>query len=56
MAGNPGHPGSGNPAVATLYFLKSAEDNVAQNEWLQRAWMLLGIAALMALTYNSHPA
>ena len=49
-AGNPGHPGSGNPAVAALYFLKSAEDNVAQSPWLQRAWMLLGIAALLAIT------
>lgn len=49
-AGNPGHPGSGNPAVAALFFLKSAEDNIAQNEWLQRAWILLGIAALLAIT------
>ena len=49
-AGNPGHPGSGNPAVAALFFLKSAEDNVAQNRWLQRAWMLLAIAALLAIT------
>jgi len=49
-AGSPGHPGSGNPAVAALFFLKSAEDNVAQNRWLQRAWMLLAIAALLAIT------
>ncbi len=49
-AGNPGHPGSGNPAVAALYFLKSAEDNLAQNRWLQRAWMLLGLAALLVIT------
>ena len=49
-AGSPGHPGSGNPALAALFFLKSAEDNVAQNRWLQRAWMLLGIAALLAIT------
>jgi hypothetical protein len=49
-AGNPGHPGSGNPAVATLYFLKSAEDNIAQNRWLQRVWMLLGLAALLLIT------
>jgi len=48
--GNPGHPGSGNPAVAAVYFLKSAEDNVARNESLQRAWMLLGVAALLAIT------
>lgn len=49
-AGNPGHPGSGNPIVAALYFLKSAEGDVAQNEWLQRAWMLLALAALLVIT------
>jgi hypothetical protein len=48
--GNPGHPGSGNPAVAALFFLKSAEDNIAQNHWLQRAWMLLGLTALLVIT------
>ncbi len=50
MAGNPGHPGGGNPALATLYFFKSAEGNLAQNEWLQRVWILLAFAALIALT------
>jgi hypothetical protein len=45
-SGNPGHPGTGNPALAGLYFLKSAEDNIAANEWLQRAWLLLAIASL----------
>ena len=49
-AGNPGHPGSGNPLLAARYFLKSAEDNVAQNDWLQRAWLLLGLLAAIALT------
>lgn len=44
-AGNPGHPGSGNLAVAGLYFLKSAESNMAENQWLQRAWILLLLAA-----------
>jgi hypothetical protein len=43
--GNPGHPGSGNPVLAEMYFLKSAEANVADNEWLQRAWVLLALAA-----------
>jgi hypothetical protein len=50
MAGNPGHPGSGNPALAALYFLKSAQDNLAQNEWLQRVWIFLALAALIVLT------
>lgn len=44
--GNPGHPGSGKPALAGLYFLKSAEDNVAQNEWLQRIWILLALVGI----------
>ena len=37
---NPGHPGSGNPLLAGMYFLKSAEANVAENQWLQRTWLL----------------
>jgi hypothetical protein len=57
---NPGHPGSGNPLLAEMYFLKSAEANVAENEWLQRTWVLLAFAAILlgALTYvrASHPA
>jgi len=43
-SGNPGHPGSGNLLVAGLYFLKSGEANVAENPWLQRAWVLLALA------------
>ena len=43
---NPGHPGSGNILLAGQYFLKSAEDNVAENRWLQRSWILLAAAAL----------
>ena len=46
--GNPGHPGSGNPLLAGMYFLKSAEANLADNEWLQRAWILFAVAALVA--------
>jgi hypothetical protein len=47
--GSPGHPGSDNPGLAALYFLKSAEDNVAQNQWLQRAWILLCLASLILI-------
>jgi hypothetical protein len=52
---NPGHPGSGNPLLAARYFLKSAEANVAENEWLQRAWVLLAVASIVvaAFTYRS---
>jgi len=46
-AGNPGHPGSGNPLVAGMYVLKAAEDNVAANEWLQRGWVFLAIGAVL---------
>jgi hypothetical protein len=46
-AGNPGHPGSGNPLAAGMYFLKAAEDNVAPNEWLQRGWLLLAFGAVL---------
>ncbi len=45
-AGDPGHPGSGNPWLAELYFVKSAEANVATNEWVQRVWLLLLGASL----------
>ncbi len=45
---HPGHPGSGNPLLAGMYFLKSAEANVAENEALQRTWILLSVAAALA--------
>jgi hypothetical protein len=46
--GNPGHPGSGNLVVSALYFLKSGEANVAENQWLQRMWILLALSAMVA--------
>jgi 4-amino-4-deoxy-L-arabinose transferase-like glycosyltransferase len=45
-AGNPGHPGSGNLAVATLFLTKAAEINVAENPWIQRFWVMLVFAAI----------
>ena len=45
-ASNPGHPGSRNLMLAGQYFLKSAETNLAENEWLQRAWVLLAVGAI----------
>ncbi len=46
-AGNPGHPGTGNLILAGQYFVKSAEFNMTENQWLQRAWIVLalGVAA-----------
>jgi len=50
---NPGHPGSGDPLLAGRYFLKSAEANVAENEWLQRTWVLLTLAGIAAAAFTS---
>jgi hypothetical protein len=44
---NPGHPGSGNLVIAGMYFLKSAEDNMAANPWLGRLWLALGSAGIV---------
>jgi hypothetical protein len=55
--GSPGHPGSGNPVVAGLYFLKAAEANVADNGWLQRFWLVLvlvGVAAANPYSRKRH--
>jgi hypothetical protein len=48
--GSPGHPGTGNPLVAAMYFVKSAESNMAHNEWLQRTWIILLAVAVVALS------
>jgi len=56
--GTRGHPGSGNLLLAGTYFVKSAEANVAQNEWLQRMWILLAVAGIVTcvLTATLSPA
>ena len=51
--GSPGHPGTGNLYVSGLYFLKSAEFNLAENQWLQRMWLLVGLAAIAVPIYRS---
>jgi hypothetical protein len=49
VPGNPAHPGEGNLVVSAQFFLKSAEDNLAESQWLQRAWILLAcLAAIVA--------
>ena len=53
--GNHGHPGTGNPLLAGMYFLKSAEDNLAPNEFLQRAWILVAIVAIIARVLSHYP-
>ena len=51
-ASSPGHPGSGNPWLAAMYFVKAAEDNVAVNQWLQRTWILLSLLAAAILIFT----
>jgi len=53
-AGNTGHPGSGNILLAGMYFLKSAEANMAESEWMQRTWVLLAVAGAVAVSLSSH--
>ncbi len=50
---NPGHPGTGNLVLAEMYFLKSAETNMAANQWLQRGWILLVFAAAVAVAMST---
>ena len=52
VANNPGHPGSANPWLAGMYFVKAAEDNMASNQWLQRAWILLSLLGAAALIFT----
>ena len=47
-SGYQGHPGSGNLLLAERYFVKSAEANLAGNEWLGRAWILLALVGAVA--------
>ncbi|HEY6339102.1 MAG TPA: hypothetical protein VIW68_11475 [Candidatus Sulfotelmatobacter sp.] len=54
-AGSVGHPGTGNLYVAGLYFVKAAEANLAENQWLQRVWILLAIAAAVILVKYGTP-
>jgi hypothetical protein len=51
-AGSVGHPGSENLPLAGLYFLKSAEANLAENSWLQRLWVVMLVAGVVALGFN----
>ena len=51
-AGNPGHPGNHNLLLAGLYFVKSAEVNVAENMWLERVWLLLAATGLLVTAFK----
>ena len=54
-SGSLGHPGSGNPVLAEMYFLKSAEVNLAENNWLQRAWILFAAAGAIVAALSRRP-
>ena len=49
---HPGHPGSGNPVLAGQYFVKSAEANLAEHEWVQRGWLLLLAAGVLVVGWR----
>lgn len=49
VAGNPGHPGSGNLPLAALYFNKAVEENLSRNAWLQRGLLTLGALGFVGL-------
>ena len=52
VPGFPPHPGTRNPPMAGLYFLKSAEFSVAEGNW-QRVWILIAlVGAGFALTHR----
>jgi hypothetical protein len=48
---SPDHPGSGNPLLAGMYFVKSAEGNMADNQWLGRGWILIALGAVVAAAF-----
>jgi len=50
VSGNRAHPGEGNLMVSAQFFLKSAEDNLAENQGLQRVWILLACLAAIVAT------
>jgi len=55
--GSPAHPGSHNLLVASSYFLKSAELNMAEGNW-QRLWvalLLVGTVAILILDRRLWP-
>jgi hypothetical protein len=54
-SGSQGHPGSGNPVLAGMYFLKSAEVNLAENAWLQRVWILIALAGVGSAAFSRRP-
>jgi len=38
--------------LAGMYFVKASEDNMATNQWLQRAWILQSLAAVAVLIFT----
>ncbi len=53
---SPGHPGSGNLAVSGLYFLKSAQLNMADTQWMGRAWLLILLLGSLSIIWTTRSA
>ena len=51
VPGFPSHPGTGNLAVAGLYFVKAGEFSVAEGNW-QRVWLLVAFAGSLLLVFR----
>jgi hypothetical protein len=50
--GSPPHPGTNHVVVAALYFLKSAQLNLAEGLW-QKFWVLIGFAGLALVVVSA---
>src|SRR5437899_8851012 len=46
------NPAKGNLYAAAMYFLKSAELNIADSAWLGRFWLLLVVIAIAAIVWS----
>jgi hypothetical protein len=55
VPGFPPHPGTGNPGIATLYFMKAGESSVAEAGW-QRTWLWFALLAAGWLLWRGRRA
>ena len=55
VPGFPPHPGTGNPGIATLYFMKAGESSVAEAGW-QRTWLWFALLAVGWLLWRGRRA
>jgi len=55
LPGFPPHPGTGNPGIAALYFMKAGESGVAEAGW-QRTWLWFALLAAGWLSWRGRRA